>query len=291
MLITGPGGRKLDVDVQGPSHGDWVLFHHGTPSTGQLFAGRTRAGADRGLRHVSYSRPGYAHSDRHAGRTIADCAADVAAVADALAIERLFVVGLSGGGPHALACAALLGDRVIAAATIGSVAPFAADGLSWFEGMGEENLEEFQAMQAGDAELAAFLERMRGEFGGEMTGERVREAFGDLLSDVDRATLSGEFADFMAGDTGLALRHGIDGWLDDDIAFFGDWGFDVAAIDRPVTIWQGRQDRFVPYAHGEWLAAHVSGAHAELHEDEGHLSLSVGDGYGRVLDRLLADRD
>jgi pimeloyl-ACP methyl ester carboxylesterase len=289
MVITGPGGRALVVDVRGPADGEVVAFHHGTPAAGQISDVRALAGEERGVRHVGYTRPGYGESDRHEGRTVADCAADLAAVLDALAIERCFTVGLSGGGPHALACSALLGERVIAAATIGSIAPRGVDGLDWLDGMGQENLDEFAAFDAGPQTLIPLLERFRGELM-EASGDDLLAAFGDLVSDVDRATITGEFAEFLASESRVALQHGVGGWFDDDVAILGDWGFDLGAITRPVRIWQGAQDRFVPYAHGVWLAEHVPGARAELLEDEGHLSLAVA-GYGRVLDKLLADRD
>src|SRR5438132_2278312 len=147
--ITGPPGRTLEVEVAGPQDGQPVLLHTGTPCAGRLFAPDVEAGADRGLRHVTYSRPGYGRSSRHAGRTVADCVTDVAAIADHLGVERFFTIGASGRGPHALACAALLPERVLAAATIGGVAPYQAEGLDWRAGLGEDNLEAFAAAQAG----------------------------------------------------------------------------------------------------------------------------------------------
>jgi pimeloyl-ACP methyl ester carboxylesterase len=285
-LIATPDGRQLEVELRGPESGAVVLFHHGTPAAGNVPDDRVHAGAERGLRHVAYSRPGYAGSDRLAGRTVADCATDVATIADALGIERFYTLGHSGGGPHALACAALLEDRVIAAATIASIAPRVDDGLDWLDGMGEVNLEEFAAVDAGADELLAFLENTRSEFA-VATSEQLSAAFGDLLSDVDRDAFSGDFAEFLAANTKSALRPGVWGWFDDDVACLGDWAFDRGAISRPVTIWQGRHDRFVPFAHGEWLANHVNGARAELREDGGHLSLATTS-YGEVLDGLLA---
>jgi len=138
--VLTPDGRRLAVEVAGPQDGEVVVFHTGTPSAGSLFAPLLEAGAERGLRHVSYSRPGYGDSDRQPGRTIADCTHDVAAIADALGVERFYTTGHSGGGPHALACAALLPDRVNSATTTAGVAPFDAEGLDWLAGMGQENL-------------------------------------------------------------------------------------------------------------------------------------------------------
>ena len=286
--ITGPHGR-LEVQSTGPESGRAIVYHAGTPGAGMQFSPLVDVGAERGLRHVCYSRPGYGDSDRHAGRSVADCAADVAAIADALGIERFFAAGASGGGPHALACAALLPDRVIAVATIASVAPAQADGLDWYDGMGRENLDEFAAAEAGGAELRPLLERERAQMI-EASGPELHAAFGELLDEVDRRALTGAFADYLAECIRAGLEHGVDGWVDDDLAFVRDWGFALGDISRPVIVWQGGHDRMVPAAHGQWLAAHVPRAQARLLPDEGHLSLMLGS-YGRILDELIAAGD
>jgi pimeloyl-ACP methyl ester carboxylesterase len=283
--IEGPGGRRLVAEIAGPSRGDVVLAHTGTPEAGTVYELKAAAGAERGLRHLSYSRPGYGGSERQPGRTVADCAADVVAIADALGIERFYAVGQSGGGPHALACAALLADRVRAAATLGGVAPRSAAGLDWLAGMGEENLEEFGAAEAGEAELRALLERVAPEFAA-ASAEELRGALGDLIGEADKAVLTGEYAEHLVEGLRGALAGGIWGWFDDDLAIFADWGFDLGAIAVPVTVWQGDDDRMVPFAHGEWLAAHVAGASPRLLTGEGHLSIEVTR-YGDVLDDLL----
>jgi pimeloyl-ACP methyl ester carboxylesterase len=251
-----------------------------------VFAGLVEEGERRGLRHVTYSRPGYGSSERNPGRTVADCAQDVSAIADALGVERLLTVGWSGGGPHALACAALLGERVAAAATVASVAPRDAEGLDWLAGMGEENLEEFAAAEGGDErQLRAYLETASEEISN-AGGSELAAAMGDLVSEVDREALSGEFAEHLATSMKAGLEHGPWGWFDDDIACIRDWGFALAQISRPVTVWQGAQDRFVPFAHGSWLAANVPGARAQLSEAHGHVSLLL-DCYGQLLDELV----
>jgi pimeloyl-ACP methyl ester carboxylesterase len=279
------GGRRIEIERSGPDGADCaVIFHTGTPSAGILFEPMVEAGAARGMRHVAYSRPGYAGSARRPGRTVADCAADVAAIADQLGIGRFYTVGWSGGGPHALACAALLGDRVIAAATLASVAPRDAEGLDWIAGMGEENVQEFGAADSG--QLIGFLDHMAAQYT-HVSPAQIHEALGDLVSPVDVAALTGEFAQYLSDAVRLAVGRGIWGWLDDDLAILHDWGFSLDGIQRPVTIWQGGQDRMVPFDHGRWLADHVAGAKAQLMPDEGHLSLAVG-AYGRVLDGLLA---
>ncbi len=212
-----------------------VIMHSGTPGAGTLFGPLVETGAQRGLRHLAYSRPGYARSDRDPGRAVADCAQDVAAIVDELGIESFFTIGFSGGGPHALACAGLLGERVDAAATVGGVAPWQAEGLDWLAGMGEENLEEFGAVQAVEEQLFAYLERFHSELA-HANGPDLHAALGDLLSDVDKSALSGEFAEYMAESIRRGLSDGI-------------WG---------------------------WVASHVSGARPHLYAEHGHLSLAIG---------------
>jgi pimeloyl-ACP methyl ester carboxylesterase len=285
--IAGPRGR-LDVEVTGPDDGATLIFHMGTPSAGSMYAPLVELGAERGLRHVMYLRPGYGDSERCPGRVVADCAADTAAVADWLGVERFYTAGRSGGGPHALACAALLPDRVIAAATIAGVAPADAEGLDWLAGMGQENIDEFAAMRAGEEELLAFIEPFRTKLISASASD-LHEEFGDLLSDVDRSVMTGQFAEYEAESTRVGMAHGVWGWFDDDLELLHDWGFELSDISRPVTIWQGAQDRMVPVAHGEWLAAHIPGARAMLLPDQGHLSLALGH-YGEVLDDLIAGR-
>jgi len=286
LQIAGPDERRLEVELSGPDEGQPLIFHNGTPMAGRMFAPMVALGAERGVRHIAYSRPGYCGSERDSGRTVADCVRDVAAIADELGIERFLTVGWSGGGPHALACAALLPERTMAAATLAGVAPANARDLDWLAGMGDENIEELGAARAGEDQLNSYLQAERTEML-DSSAEDLHAALGDLLSDVDRAVLSGEFAEYFAAGMKAALEHGIWGWFDDDLAFLGDWGFDLDAIAVPVTIWQGEQDRFVPFAHGRWLAEHVSGAGAQLHAEHGHLSLAIGS-YARVLDELIA---
>jgi pimeloyl-ACP methyl ester carboxylesterase len=217
---------------------------------------------------------------------VADCALDVAAILDALGAERCYTHGASGGGPHALACAALLGERVIKVASIAGCAPWRADGLDWLEGMGESNKAEFNAALEGPAALAPYLEREAAELAG-VTGEQLAAALGDLVSDPDRRALTGEFAAHASARIRTALGAGIWGWFDDDLAFTEPWGFSLDKIVAPVTVWHGTEDRFVPFSHGAWLAQHLPGAHRALRTGEGHLSLAVSS-YGEILDDLLA---
>jgi pimeloyl-ACP methyl ester carboxylesterase len=282
--IPTPDGRTLDLFVAGPEDGAPLVFHCGTPGSGLPFEPFVDALAERGLRYVSWSRPGYGSSTRQEGRDVADVVKDMATVLDHLGAERCLVLGWSGGGPHALACAALLPERVEAVATIASVAPWPAEGLDWMAGMGEENVEEFSASLESPEALIAFKERAW-PIWSKVTAQEVADAFGDLIDDVDRGSLTGEFSEWIAGVMHEGLREGYWGWFDDDMAFTRPWGFDLGSIRVPVHLWQGAHDRMVPFAHGEWLAAHVGSACPHLLPEHGHLTLAV-DSLPQILDEL-----
>jgi pimeloyl-ACP methyl ester carboxylesterase len=279
-------GRVLEAVSEGDPAGTLVVFHHGSPGAAVPFPPFDRAAAERGIRLVTYSRPGFGGSTRREGRTVGDCAQDVVALADCLEAERLITLGWSGGGPHALACAALLPGRVVAAATIAGVAPYEAEGLDWTAGMGEGNRVEYP-LAADDPE--AHLEWMKphAEAMAAITSDQIVAELRSLISDVDEASLTGEFGEWVASSFRAAFRTGLWGWRDDDLAFVRPWGFDLGAVEVPVSIWQGREDLMVPFTHGEWLAAHVRGAMARLRPEHGHLSLAVG-AIGEILDDLLA---
>lgn len=281
-----PDGRRIEVLPTGPTGGWTLIFHHGTPGAPAPYPELERATAARGIRLVQFARPGYATSDRVAGRTVADVTGDVTAILDDLGVARAITLGSSGGGPHSLACAGLLPDRIAAAATIAGVAPYPADGLDWLDGMGAENIDEFGAAIAGPEPLQALLESIAPGLA-TVTADEIATALGDLVPDVDRAALTGEFAATVADEFRRALSSGIWGWHDDDIAFTRSWGFDLGAIRVPVSLWQGGQDRMVPFAHGRWLADRIPGVRAHLLPDEGHLSIGVAS-LDAILDDLLA---
>lgn len=279
-------GRTLEVFVGGAEGGIPLVYHNGSPSSGRPFGPFLDLARERGLRLVTYSRAGYSTSTRKPGRSVADVVGDVAAMLDSLEAPHCYTMGWSGGGPHALACAALMPRRVVAAASVAGVAPYPAEGLDWMGEMGAENQAEFGAALHGADELKTFLEQAT-SWVATATADDVATGFGDLVSEVDIGSLTGDFADWIALGLRESVSNGIWGWFDDDLAFLKPWGFEIEAIDRPVAIWQGGQDRMVPFGHGQWLAQHVGSARAHLLPDEGHLSLAVAS-MGSILDELVA---
>ncbi|MDX1511590.1 MAG: alpha/beta fold hydrolase [Nitriliruptorales bacterium] len=284
-LFELPSGRVIEVLDTGPDDGQAFVFHFGTPGVAAAFPPLIAAAGERGLRTIIMSRPGYRDSTRDPARVVADVAADTASVLDGLGAATFICAGWSGGGPHALACSALLRERCLGTATIAGVAPYGADGLDWLEGMGPENVEEFTAALAGEEQLRAFLEKEKAAYA-DVQGPDIAAALGGLVSEVDKAALTGDFADFMAANMRAAVGSSIEGWLDDDLAFTRPWGFDLADVG-PVSIWQGAEDRMVPPAHGRWLAEHVPGARVHLYDKHGHLSLAVAS-LGLILDDLVS---
>jgi pimeloyl-ACP methyl ester carboxylesterase len=289
ISVTAPDGRALDVLVGGADAGPALLAHHGTPSDASLWAGWDELAAARDLRLIAISRPGYGGSTRKPGRSVADVAADAGVVLDALTVPWFVTTGWSGGGPHALACAALLPERCRAVATLAGVGPYGVPNLDFLAGMGPENHEEFGAAVAGEAPLRAWLganaEPMR-----HVTGEGIVAAFGGLIPQCDKDALAGGFADDLAAEMRRALARGFDGWVDDDLAFVREWGFGFASIAAPITVWQGDLDLMVPAAHGAWLARHLPSAVARAAPSHGHLSL-VTTFRTEIVDALLAQTD
>jgi pimeloyl-ACP methyl ester carboxylesterase len=280
-----PDGRRLDMRVSGPADGVPLVFHHGTPGAATPVRALERAAHERGLRLVTTSRPGYGDSSRQPGRVVVDVVADTAAVLAAIGAERCLIAGWSGGGPHALACGARLGAAA-AVLVIAGVAPYGAEGLDWMAGMGEENIVEFSAAVHGEDELRSYLLQEREQLK-DITAANVASSLETLLPDVDRAVLTGEFAEDMAASFREAVRVGAEGWLDDDLAFASPWGFGLEEISVPVMIWQGSADLMVPFSHGQWLASHLPAASAHLQQGEGHLSVGLG-ALDRMLDELVA---
>lgn len=214
---------------------------------------------------------------------MADVVPDLVAVLDHLGADVCVTAGWSGGGPHALATGALLPGRVAGVLSIAGVAPYGGEGLDFLAGMGEANLEEFGEALEGEAAHRPTLEAEALELG-DTDAAGLIAGMGTLLPPVDREHLTDEFGADLAANFKEGLRTGVDGWLDDDLAFTRPWGFDLSSITVPVAIWQGSEDLMVPFAHGQWLAEHIPGARAHLVQGEGHLSITVG-----ALDEMLAE--
>ena len=231
-----------------------------------------RAAMERGIRLITYDRPGYAQSGRQPGRTIASCTADVLLIADALGIERFGSIGISGGGAHSLACAAMLGDRAVACVAACTLAPFDAEGLDWAADMGDLNADEIEIAARGYDALLAHLEPVAALLTA-ATPEQMRETMMSLLSPVDQTMLTDELLTYTHTNMQDALAPGAEGWTDESLAIGLPWGFDPSGIVVPVQIWHGGQDRFAPVSHGRWLAAQIPSAEAMIFEEEGHLSL------------------
>jgi pimeloyl-ACP methyl ester carboxylesterase len=283
---TTSDGRTLEVLTGGAEDGYPLLLHGGTPSAAAPYDRLDEAFVEAGLRLVTYSRPGYGGStprDIGEGHSrIADDVPDSLAVLDHLGIDKFVTLGWSGGGPRALACAALAPDRCRAAATLAGVAPYDAEGLDWLAGMGPENVEDFGMAVQGPEVYEAFLEKTIPPLF-EATPDQLVESFGGLVTPVDAAFITGDFADYLSRVFGRAGAQGVIGVRDDALAIVAPWGFGLDDLTVPVAVWQGRQDAMVPFSHGEWLAANVAGATPHLFEEEGHLSLFA------QIEAILAD--
>lgn len=267
--VQTPDGRSLAVAEWGDPQGVPVFMLHGTPGGRIGWASDPTIYARHGIRRLTYDRPGYGESTRLPGRRVADVVPDVIAIADALGIDRFAVTGGSGGGPHALACAALAPERVLRCLALVLLAPRDAEGLDWFAGQAKGNIAEFGAALESEAALRAVIEP-----DAKLMFERIAAGRADIVpddyetSEVDQAEMAKRQAMFAAHLTN-ALAPGIDGWVDDDLAAVAPWGFDPGDISLPVFLEFGREDGFIPRAHADWLIAHIPNAKAVI-LDSGH---------------------
>ena len=270
-----PDGRTLAFAVWGDPGGFPILGLHGTPGCRLERWPHEELYTELGVCLVTHDRAGYGQSDRRRGRSVADEIDDVRSLADELGFEQFGVTGGSGGGPHALACAALLPDRVVRATCRVGIAPFGRPGLEqdeWLAGMDPENVKEFGWALAGEDVLARQLEAEDARIK-ERVAVDPSTALDDFdLSESDRAQMARpEMMQITRESTFERSRNGVDGWVDDDLAFSKPWGFDVAAISVPVLIRYGATDVLVPPAHGEWLAANVPGCVVKVDDVAGHM--------------------
>ena len=265
-------GRALTYEEHGDPSGKPVILMHGTPGSRLGPIPRASRLYPLGVRVITYDRPGYGGSDHLPERSVAHAAADVADLADALGIERFAVVGRSGGGPHALACAALLPDRVVRVAALVSVAPYQPMGREkWFAGMSEGNRIEYSAAEAGREKLEALL----GELSSLIRDDPEAHLPFDLaeLTRADRVVMT-DFGirEKLRVNYSEALRVNADGWIDDTLSFIRPWGFDPAEIDVPVKLWHGAEDVYSPVAHTEWLAVRIAHASTVIQSGAGHFA-------------------
>jgi pimeloyl-ACP methyl ester carboxylesterase len=278
------GGRELCVELAGEPDGKPILVHAGEPMSRRLYGGWIADAEQKGIRLISYDRPGYGGSTAYPGHTLASGAQDVRAIAEALGHDRLGIWGISGGGPYALGCAALLPDLAVAVAAVASLAPYGVEGFDFFAGMGESNVEGFK-LYFDDPEAARVdLSEGREEIL-RATPEQFAEELESLLSPADAEVLTGDLARWLTETHQVALSPGDQGWWDDGAAKLISWGFELADIRVPVKVWHGRQDRFVPVQHGQWLAASIPGAEADISDRDGHLTM-IGR-IGEIHDWLL----
>jgi pimeloyl-ACP methyl ester carboxylesterase len=251
-IVRAADGRRLSVDLSGNPDGVPVFLLHGTP--GSRLGPRPRGMLlyRLGVRLITFDRPGYGQSDRRPGRRVADVAADVAAIADRYGIERFAVAGRSGGGPHALACAALLPRRVRRVAILVGLAPHDADGLAWFNGMAPSNRAAYSSGVARQEFLAARLTSQADTIRGDPASLLAR--LYDELPDADRRVISDPgIRALLEATYAEALHASADGWIDDALALCTNWGFDPTTVAVPVLLWHGERDVFSPVSHTRWL--------------------------------------
>lgn len=271
QLVTCRDGRVLEVATVGDPAGHTVFFHHGTPGSVRSVSSFGAVAESSDLFFVTMSRPGYANSSRREGRSVASVADDVRTALGALGRAEYISVGWSGGGPHALACAAL-DERCRGAWSLAGVVPMDAD-IDWTAGMGPENLEEFALAREGGPRYEAHMAET-GDQLATANPDNIIDLFGGLLSEVDKAALAdAEARTTFAAATRYAFAHGWRGFYDDDRAFFSPWGFDPATIAVPVEVWYGDEDLMVPPTHGAWLVKNLPTAREVHRPGEGHISL------------------
>lgn len=262
-------GRSLAYVERGAANGVPLVVCHGTPGSRYARHPDKEIYARHGLRAVMYDRPGYGRSDPKPGRSVADAAADIAELADRLGFDRFAVVGGSGGAPHALACGALLGERILRVGALVTPAPSDTEDFDFFEGLAELNVKEFGAALEGRAAIDAYLQPFVDELRRDADG--VIEQIGAELPDVDRAILGREeFRAVMRQSFAEAVRQGVRGWADDDLAFTKPWGFEPEDVQVEVRVWQGELDVLAPRTHGEYVARRLPNARFELLEGGGH---------------------
>jgi pimeloyl-ACP methyl ester carboxylesterase len=238
---------------------------------------------------ITTSRAGYGKSSRREGRDVASVVEDSRLALDSLGRSDYVVVGWSGGGPHALACAALDAPRCLAAFSLAGVVPANLD-FDWTEGMGQQNIDEFALAKEGGPEYEALMVTY-GDVLADATKDNIVEIFGALLSEPDKAVFESEA---VREDFAESMRQGFEfgwrGFYDDDQAMLKEWGFNPTTITVPVDVWFGDQDLMVPPTHGEWLAKNLPTARKHFFAGDGHVSVVVNhlDELARAIKKSYA---
>lgn len=279
-LVEVDGSRTLAVETFGDPHGHPVFLLHGTPGSRVGPNPRTSVLYRLGVHLIAFDRPGYGESTRLQGRRVASAAADVEAIADALGLAGIAVLGRSGGGPHALACAALLPDRVSRVAALVSLAPRNAEGLDWYAGMTPSNVRGYREAERGQHHFAAAFQARSRRIRADPAG--MIEGLVPELPPTDRMLVTDSgIRQRLISTYRQAFRNNADGWIDDVLAFTTDWGFKVEDIAVPTRLWHGADDQFSPVDHSRWLADRIPGAELYLEPGAAHF------GAFRVLAEAL----
>lgn len=261
-------GREFEYFDNGVKSDKAILFLHGTP--GDATAWTKWLKEITAVTAIATSRPGYGLSARNRGRTIASDLENQSQVLDHLGITSFVAIGWSGGGPHSLNMTR--DSRCVAAFTLAGVGEYGREDLDFLAGMGPENHDGFGEALRGEAAITAWMERNAVSFR-DVTGAQMIEAFGGLIGDADKRALTPQVAEESAATMRRALAKSFSGWIDDDLAFVQDFGFDLHRISKPVVIWQGDDDFMVPQAHSKWLARHIPGSQLRFVPGHGHISL------------------
>jgi len=265
---------------------------HGTPGCRLARWPDEELYASLGVCFVTHDRAGYGRTSRRRGRSVVDEVDDVRLIADELGFERFGVTGGSGGGPHALACAARLSERVVRAICAVGAAPYGEPGLdhdAWLAGMDPENVREFGVSFKGEEALVPELERLQARAEARVAVDPSSVLDDYEVSESDRAQLARpEFMQIIREMIAEQAVNGVYGWADDDLAFIRPWGFDVSEITVPVLVRYGSTDVLVPRAHGDWLAANVPDCVVKIDDDAGHLG---GDRVAEITEEMGWLRD
>lgn len=263
-----PDGRALGVERLGKPGGTPVLAFHGLPGSRLDFLSESRACAQAGVELIAVDRPGFGLSSPSPGRVPLDWARDVAALADALELERFGVLGYSSGAKYALACAFALPVRVAAAAIVSGSGPPEMPG--WEEGMiPPERLVQWASLHAEPLTRGCWA--LLGVLARHLPGP-VMAGFARSLDGPDRK-LADEprVRDALRLSLLEGLRQGGAATVEDYAIEGRSWGFELASIEVPVMLWHGDRDEEVPLTHARWLTEQIPGATLENVENAGHL--------------------